>query len=285
MSMRGLVIREPWIGKILAGRKTWEMRSKETLIRGEIALIRQGSGMVVGTAKLIDSLPALTPDNYLDYVDRHAIPGEMLDEVIRTGWVYPWVLSDARPLSPPVPYKHKSGAVTFVSLDDSTAEAIRCQSGGAIGEQSIAVTVAPATPTRTAMSDRVKGPLPTRSRSSGSTGRNGSGPVFVFRAEAAQAYGMPTATGGFVVLKGSTAMREGNPRVKRDRILRDELVRSGVLVPDTDPRLYRFAADYAFTSPSPAAGIVKDGNASGPSLWKDDASGLSLKDHLAGTRS
>jgi hypothetical protein len=79
-------------------------------------------------------------------------------------------------------------------------------------------------------------------------------------------------------------MREGSPREKRDRILRDELVHSGVLVPDADPRLYRFATDYEFTSASSAAGIVKDGNASGPSLWKDTKSGQSLKDHLAVTR-
>lgn len=47
---------------------------------------------------------------------------------------------------------------------------------------------------------------------------------FVMRPQKAQAYGRPEA-GGFLVRKGSTAMREGSPRVKRDREERDRLVR------------------------------------------------------------
>ncbi|MBR1216410.1 DUF4357 domain-containing protein [Bradyrhizobium sp. U87765 SZCCT0131] len=279
--MRGLVIREPWIGKILAGTKTWEMRSRVTLVRGAVALIRQGSGLVVGTASLIECLPALTKDNYLDHADRHQIPGEMLDEVIGNGWVHPWVLSDAHPLASPIPYQHKSGAVTFVSLDEAVATAIRCESGRAIGERTIAASRTQPARDRTAdpMVGRAKGP-PSGDNSAGLVGNV---PVFVFRAEAAQAYGIPAASAGFVVLKGSTAVREGRPVAKRDRPLRDELLRSGVLAPDADPRLLRFTSDYEFTSPSSAACIVKDGNASGPSLWKSHTSGLSLRDYLAST--
>ena len=116
------------------------------------------------------------------------------------------------------------------------------------------------------------------------TSRDGT-PLFVLRAESAQAYGFPAADGGFVVLKGSTCMREGNPNRKRDLHVRDDLVRSGILVQDTDERLYRFSADHRFSSPSRAAGIVKNGNASGPSLWKDPQSGLSLKDYRDDQRS
>jgi hypothetical protein len=105
-------------------------------------------------------------------------------------------------------------------------------------------------------------------------------PVFVFRKEEAQAFGRPAANGGYVVLKGSTAMREGSPKVKRHRRLRDELVRSGVLALDSNGRLYRFSADHEFSSPTAAAQIIQDGNASGPSKWKDERSGLSLKDYF-----
>lgn len=48
--MDALVIAEPWIGLILDGSKTWEMRSRATRKRGRIALIRKGSGQVVGVA-------------------------------------------------------------------------------------------------------------------------------------------------------------------------------------------------------------------------------------------
>src|SRR5882724_4451059 len=57
--MKALVIDEPWITAILKGDKTWEMRKKNCKIRGEIALIRKGSGLVVGTAHVVDSRPLI----------------------------------------------------------------------------------------------------------------------------------------------------------------------------------------------------------------------------------
>ena len=51
---RALIIRSPHIEKVLAGTKTWEIRSRSTNIRGPIALIRSESGLVVGTCELVD---------------------------------------------------------------------------------------------------------------------------------------------------------------------------------------------------------------------------------------
>jgi Domain of unknown function (DUF4357) len=100
---------------------------------------------------------------------------------------------------------------------------------------------------------------------------------FVLRAQNAQAFGRPEAN-GFLVRKGSTAMREGSPRVKRDREERDRLVRQGVLVPDNDPELYRFSRDHHCSSSSVAGGIVKDGNCSGPQSWRRLSDGKTLKE-------
>lgn len=102
---------------------------------------------------------------------------------------------------------------------------------------------------------------------------------FVFRPERAQAFGRPT-DGGFTVRIGSTAMVNGSPKVKRDRPLRDKLLREGVLVPDGDPDLYRFTRDYEFTSASAAAGVIKDGNSSGPQQWLHETTKSSLQDML-----
>lgn len=52
---RALIVRQPWIEKILSGEKTWEMRSKRTLVRGRIGLIEQGTGLIVGECDLIHS--------------------------------------------------------------------------------------------------------------------------------------------------------------------------------------------------------------------------------------
>ena len=48
----GLLIRAPWIDKILDGSKTWEIRGSHTYKEGRIALIESGTGTIVGVAEL-----------------------------------------------------------------------------------------------------------------------------------------------------------------------------------------------------------------------------------------
>lgn len=110
--MRGLLIRSPHIEKILAGEKTWEMRSSRTEIRGRIALIKAGSGMIVGTATMYGSLPALTEDRWEDTRKFHGV--EDLERLRK--WKYPWQLLDVIPLPDPIPYDHPKGAVIWVTL-------------------------------------------------------------------------------------------------------------------------------------------------------------------------
>lgn len=128
MLTQGLVIDEPWIGHILAGRKTWEMRSKATKKRGTIALIRKGSGLVVGTATLSECLPALTSGTMQAHFAKHQIPQSMMSAP-GYKWFTPWVLTDIRALERPVPYKHPAGAVTFVNLDTDVIDAVLRQGG------------------------------------------------------------------------------------------------------------------------------------------------------------
>lgn len=103
---------------------------------------------------------------------------------------------------------------------------------------------------------------------------------FVLRPQKAQAFGRLEGN-EFLVRKGSTAMVNGSPRVKRDREERDRLVRQGVLVPDSDPDLYRFSRDHVFGSPSIAGGVVKDGNCSGPQSWHRASDGKTLKEAMS----
>ena len=100
---------------------------------------------------------------------------------------------------------------------------------------------------------------------------------FLMRSQTAQAYGRPEAD-GFLVRKGSTAMREGSPRVKRDGEESDRLARQGILVADNDPTLYRFSRDHFFGSSSVAGGIGKDGNRSGPQSWRKRIDGKTIKE-------
>ena len=122
--MRALVIREPWVGLILAGDKTWELRSRPTAVRGAIGLIRKGSGTVVGVAELATSLPSLTDAAAFARSEPfHRVPRDQQAGAIERHWITPWVLKDAKPLRRPVTYVHRPGAVVWVTLDDATSKA------------------------------------------------------------------------------------------------------------------------------------------------------------------
>jgi hypothetical protein len=125
--LKGLIIDEPWIGFILSGRKTWEMRSRNTRIRGRIGLIRKGSKMVVGAADLVDSVPDLSLPTLRANVSKLGT-----NERIGRDYKYrvAWVLKRARRLSEPVPYQHPSGAVIWVNLSPQVAAKVKRQISG-----------------------------------------------------------------------------------------------------------------------------------------------------------
>ena len=101
--------------------------------------------------------------------------------------------------------------------------------------------------------------------------------AFFFSKEKAHAVAIMTEK-GFLVRAGSTAMANGSPHEKRDRNLRDKLISEGVLVSHRDPDLLRFTRDFEFSSPSAAAGVVKDGNSSGTNDWRDVLSGKRMSE-------
>jgi hypothetical protein len=122
--MKGLIIRSPWIDLILSGSKTWEMRTRPTSIRGPIALIKGGSGLIYGTAELAECLPALTREQMRQTQSFHAIPEDQLESAMGNRWTTPWVLRDIVRLESPKPYIHPKGAVTWVELPDETSETV-----------------------------------------------------------------------------------------------------------------------------------------------------------------
>ena len=118
MELRGLVIKGEFLEKILTGRKTWEIRSRRTHLRGDIALIQSGSGCIVGTAKLVDCIGPLTDEDFLRHARKVGVTRrEVLSWDPIVSDEYAWVLAHVRRLPRPVPYQHPQGAVTWVKLD------------------------------------------------------------------------------------------------------------------------------------------------------------------------
>lgn len=289
---RVLIIREPWISLILSGEKMWEMRPNWTSVRGWIGLAAKGTNAVSGLAWLTDCRHPLSASNYDQFFDMHRIPPEESARAIENKWVFPWVFSEVVRLPRPIPFRSSPGAVQFVKLDPDVGavlgQLLRSGTGTVPPAQDwIASTVpplvAPPVTARAAPSTPASGVTPAAEIPAGddfNTAAPKTSPVFIFEAQRARARAVPSGGKRLTVLKGSTAIRSGSPAVKRDRAFRDGLVRQGVLVPSDDPELYVFARDFEFDSASRAAGVVKDGNASGPQLWRDPETGRTLKDYF-----
>jgi len=88
---RGLVIEQPWVSLILDGKKTWEMRTRPTRVRGWIGLIEKGSDTIIGVAYLKDSLSALERSKHRLHYRRHRIPLEPGQKVYKGKNLFPWV--------------------------------------------------------------------------------------------------------------------------------------------------------------------------------------------------
>lgn len=125
---KGLIVEDPWIGYILEGTKSWEMRSTNWTYRGWFALIRKGTGTVYGVAQLIGVGAPLTLDEMIAAYDKHRIPELQIRNGLKK-WNIPWKLSGARKLTYPVAYKHKSGAGPKVILDPGASANIERQLG------------------------------------------------------------------------------------------------------------------------------------------------------------
>lgn len=273
---RALIIREPWISLILSGEKTWEMRTNWTSVRGWIALARKGTNTIAGLAYLSDCRPPLSALTYDQYFDFHQIPPDQTAHVIENKWIFPWVFSDVVAFPEPIPFKSTPSAVTFVKLDadlgcllgeraassPTPVKPYREPTPSPIPQQSVAPMVAPA-PSSSPVAETTK-----------------QRPVFVFESQRAKARAVHSGGKKLTVLRGSTAMRSSSAKDKRDSAFRDGLVKAGVLAVSEFGDLYVFRQDFEFDNSSRAAGVIRDGNVSGPQSWKDPVTGQTFKDYL-----
>jgi hypothetical protein len=109
---RALIIDEPWISKILSGKKRFEMRSRHTNIRGRIGLIKKGSGLIVGEAYLENSVKLKQP---FMYKEAHRIDYDKNPELYK--YNIAWLLHDVKKYAKPIPYDHPQGAVIWVKIN------------------------------------------------------------------------------------------------------------------------------------------------------------------------
>lgn len=125
--MKAIIVRSPWIDQILSGKKTWEMRSTRTTYRGLVGLIRKGTGLVVGAARLVASPPPIDAKTFELNQARHGIPDHMWQKVFEARWIYPWVLEGSYGLTTPIAAGQRRGQVIWVPLGEEVAAAVRLE--------------------------------------------------------------------------------------------------------------------------------------------------------------
>jgi hypothetical protein len=118
------VIDQPWVGLIADGKKTWEMRTRPTKVRGWIGLIEKGTGTVIGMARLTGSLPALSRGAHHLHFKKHRVPVPSGRKTYNGKYLIPWVLTKAFRLQTPLGYRHPSGAVTWVRFADEVSRSL-----------------------------------------------------------------------------------------------------------------------------------------------------------------
>ncbi|MFJ8528665.1 ASCH domain-containing protein [Bacillus sp. NPDC094106] len=114
--MKGIVIKQHWINLILSGQKDWEIRGRNAKIRGTIALIQSGSGMVFGTVDLVDSIP-LTKETFNATQEHHKIPVNG-DTELPYKKTHAWVFKNPVIFPKPIPCSHPLGAVIWINIKE-----------------------------------------------------------------------------------------------------------------------------------------------------------------------
>ena len=107
-----LTVKKEWLDLILAGEKTWEIRSTSTDRRGLIHFVQSGSGQLRGRANLV-GCRQLDRDTFMQHKRFHQIRSV---KMVKYKNIWAWILKDAEPYDMPFDYSHKQGAVIFVTV-------------------------------------------------------------------------------------------------------------------------------------------------------------------------
>lgn len=93
VKMRCLKIDEKWVNLILSGKKTWEIRRTNTIIRERIALGNKKIKRCVGYATIVDSLEK-SLDELEQYSSKHQANDFLRKYAKGRDTLYAWVLDD-----------------------------------------------------------------------------------------------------------------------------------------------------------------------------------------------
>ena len=109
---RVLKIKPRWLKLIVEGKKTWEIRNNGLKQLGPVHLSSSGTTDIVATCT-ISSCVRLTSGIFNENMAKHCLSSWC---EVKYKNPYAWVLTNLSRVDPPLKYKHKDGAVIFISL-------------------------------------------------------------------------------------------------------------------------------------------------------------------------
>jgi hypothetical protein len=107
--MRCLKIDDKWVNLILSGKKTWEIRTRNTNIRERIAIGNTKTKCCVGYATLVDSFE-MTVSEILQHNDKHQANDFIRQNANGSETLFVWVLKDVKAEHEPKPYSYSGGS-------------------------------------------------------------------------------------------------------------------------------------------------------------------------------
>jgi hypothetical protein len=130
---RALIIKPEPLRKVLAGTKTYEVRSRPTRLTGQvIALSEKGTNRILGVATIDQCLGPLTLSQVRASHGRMGIKtAELMADLkywrreCAAGRVYAWVLRAVKRLPRPVPFRNPSGAVVWARVPPRIARHVK----------------------------------------------------------------------------------------------------------------------------------------------------------------
>lgn len=119
--MKGLIVLPYWADEILSGRKTLEIRGRNTKIRGPVAIIKSGTSKVYGIVNISNS-QQISEKQYISERPKHLIKNQWSELPYNN--VYGWSVSSARMFKKPVNIEVKQGCIIWVDIPIEEAKII-----------------------------------------------------------------------------------------------------------------------------------------------------------------
>lgn len=110
-----LCIREPWLGRILTGEKTMEVRGQSTRKRGRIYLIASGTNEIVGEADITHCEGPMSNEEWAATYRLHRVA----QDARPYPKTYGWRLENARRLEAPLSFVRPRGAIIWSTYHPS----------------------------------------------------------------------------------------------------------------------------------------------------------------------